>query len=353
LSSPTSWLASLKLELAYFSGHAMLASRAAGGAGAILRFERVRPRPRGAFQPLRSHEITPRFLDRAIHALKRWGYDIVTTDEACARAVRLAAPRRFACLTFDGAAKDLLTHAYPVLARHGVPFTIYVPTAFPDGLGWAWWLALETIIGREGRISLMMSGQERRFTVLTTAAKYELFAYLAGWLRTLAPPDLSTAIRDLCARYGVDLNALTRHSTLDWADLAKLCTDPQVTIGSATVNYSVLATMTDADARRELTMGKAVLEAALGREIRHLAFPFGDRASFSRAHVVMAEQAGFVSAVSALPGVVQTEGCTNLHALPRIDWDGRARSLRAMRVLVSGATFPPVAPTPRAPILLD
>ncbi len=42
------------------------------GAGAILRFERVRPRRRGAFQPLRENEITPQFLDRAIRALKRW-----------------------------------------------------------------------------------------------------------------------------------------------------------------------------------------------------------------------------------------------------------------------------------------
>ena len=32
-------------------------------------------------------------------------------------------------------------------------------------------------------------------------------------------------------------------------------------------------------------------------------------------------------------------------ALPRISWDGRQRSLRAMRVLLSGVTFAPVKPT--------
>ncbi len=59
----------------------------------------------------------------------------------------------------------------------------------------------------------------------------------------------------------------------------------------------------------------------------------------------MAEEAGFASAVSSLSGVVHAEGRTNLHALPRISWDGRRRSLRVMRVLLSGATFAPVAPT--------
>jgi len=53
----------------------------------------------------------------------------------------------------------------------------------------------------------------------------------------------------------------------------------------------------------------------------------------------MAEEAGFISAVSAIPGIIEAEGRTSLHALPRIAWDGRQHSLRAMRVILSGSTF--------------
>jgi hypothetical protein len=91
-----------------------------------------------------------------------------------------------------------------------------------------------------------------------------------------------------------------------------------------------------------MTMGRVVAQAAFHRDVRHFAYPFGDRASFRRQHVAMAEEAGFASAASAMPGVVQTEGRTNLQALPRIAWDGRRQSLRAMRVILSGALFPPV-----------
>jgi peptidoglycan/xylan/chitin deacetylase (PgdA/CDA1 family) len=353
LSSGTRWLASLRLELAYLSGRGLFASRAAGGAGAILRFQRVRPRRGGGFQPLSDAEISPRFLDRAIAALKRWDYDIVSLDEACERAVRLAAPRRFVCLTFDGASKDFITHAYPVLARHAVPFAVYVPSAYPDGLGEPWWLALQAIIAREGRISLVIARKEQHFTVFRTAEKAELYRYLADWLRNLPPAELAIAIRDLCARYSVDLAALARADAMDWADLAKLAADPKVTIGSATVNYPVLAHLKGSEAWREMTMGKAVLESALHRPVRHLAFPFGDRDSFSRAHVAMAEEAGFASAVSTIPGVVQTEGRSHLHALPRIAWDGRSRSLRALRVLLSGALFPAARPSSPAKIEID
>ncbi|WP_314962297.1 polysaccharide deacetylase family protein [Bradyrhizobium cosmicum] len=345
MASDDSWLERLRLELAWFSGQAALRSR---GAGAILRFQRVRPRRRGGFQPLRENEISPQFLDRVIRALKRWKYDVLGMDDVCGRAVTLPEGRRFAALTFDGANKDLISFAYPVLARHAVPFTIFVPTAFPDGVGEAWWLGLEQVIARESRVSLMMGEREQRFTVTDDAEKQALYSFIEGWLRSLPPADLSAAIADLCTRYRIDLAALSREASMDWEDLSKLAADPLVTIGSATVNYPVLANMKDAAALREMTMGRAVAEATFHREIRHLAFPFGDRSSFRRSHVVMAEEAGFASAVTTIPGVVDAEGRTNLRALPRISWDGRVRSLRMLRVLVSGVAFAPVKPTGRA-----
>ena len=333
------------MELAYFSGYFRLKQSKTGGAGVILRFERVRPRDSRSFQPNQWREVTPQFLERLIHALKRWNFDLVTMDEVCRRAVTLPKANRFACLTFDGGCKDVITEAYPVLSRHRVPFTVYLPTAFPDGLGQAWWLALEQMIAREERISLVIDRKERRFATGGTEDKYGTFEFLANWMRTLPPQDLSFAIHDLCTRYSVDLAALSREQSMDWDDLAKLAADPLVTIGSATVNYPALSTIKAADAQREMTMGKAVAETALRRAVTHFAYPLGDQQSWRREHVVMGQEAGFASAVSTIPGVVQAKGYTNLHALPRIVWDGRQRSLRMMRVMLSGIMFPPVRPS--------
>jgi peptidoglycan/xylan/chitin deacetylase (PgdA/CDA1 family) len=111
------------------------------------------------------------------------------------------------------------------------------------------------------------------------------------------------------------------------------------------VNHPVLSNLKDNDARREMAMGKAVAQAALHRDVSHFAYPFGDRDGFGRQHVVMAQEAGFVSAASMIPGIVEAQGRTNLHALPRIGWDGRQRSLRMMRVMLSGIMFARVRPT--------
>jgi peptidoglycan/xylan/chitin deacetylase (PgdA/CDA1 family) len=345
LASDIGILQRARMELAYFSGYARLKQRQTGGAGVILRFERVRPRRSQPFQPHRASEITPQFLDRTIRALKRWKFDLVGIDEVCRRAVTLPKPRPFVCLTFDGGYKDVITDAYPVLARHSAPFAVYLPTAFPDGVGEMWWLALEEMIARENRISLVIDRKERHFTTRQPSEKHDAFEFLASWMRTLPPPDLSFAINDLCKRYSIDLAALSRSASMDWDDLTRLAADPLVTIGSATVNYPVLSNLRAADARREIAMGKAVAETAFRRDVRHFAYPFGDRSSWRRQHLEMVQEIGFASAVSAIPGVVEPKGYTNLHALPRVGWDGRRRSLRMMRVILSGMMFPPVEPT--------
>ena len=327
---------SLRLELAYFSGYARLAEWRTGGAGVILRFERVRPARPGRFQPLKSREITPAFLERLLRALRRWKFDIISIDEVCRRVDQPASGRRFVCLTFDGGYRDLMTFAYPILSRHMVPFAVYPPTAFPDGLGEPWWLALEQVVARHDRISLMMGRSERHFVVRKASEKLQLYDFLEAWMRKLAPPDLAVAILDLCKRYSVDLGTLSQNATMSWDDLAKLAKDPLATIGSATVNYPILANLRDAEVLREMTMGRAVVKTALGRDPVHFAYPFGNHGSYGRQHLLLAADAGFASAVTAVPGVVWPQGRSDLYALPRIAWDGRRRSLRAMRVMLSG-----------------
>jgi len=333
VSLGTDWTA-LKLELAYASGLWRLLEPARGGAGIILKFERVRPARDDAFQPLKAREITPQFLHRVILALKRWPFDIVSMDEACRRAETPHAGRRFVVLTFDDGTRDFVDYAWPLLSGHQVPFTVYLPAAFPDGLGRMWWLALEQVIAKQDRINMVIDDVRRYFETVDIARKHVAHHYLAGWLRSLPPLELGLAIDDLCLRYDVDLAALSREAAMTWHDVSLFVGDPLATIGTATLNYPVLANLDDTAAKREMAMGHAVAEAALPVLPRHFAFPFGDNTAFGARDVATATKQGFTSAVTSLPGVVKAGA--NLHALPRLAWDGRRNSLRVLRVIMAG-----------------
>lgn len=333
VSLATDWTA-LKLELAYASGLWRLREPSQGGAGIILKFERVRPARDAAFQPLKASEVTPQVLHRVITALKRWPFDIVSMDEACRRVQAPKVGRRFVALTFDGGTRDFIDYAWPLLSGHQVPFALYLPAAFPDGLARMWWLALEHVIARQERINVVVDDVRRYFEMADSAGKYQAHHYLDGWLRSLPPQALGRAIDDLCLRYDVDLVALSRAAVMTWDDVAIFAGDPLATIGTSTLNYATLANLDDGAARREMAMGQAVATAALPAPPRHFAYPFGDTTAFGARDVAIAAEQGFASAVTSVPGAIKRGA--GLHALPRLPWNGRRNSLRVLRVMMAG-----------------
>ena len=75
--------------------------------------------------------------------------------------------RRFVCITIDDGYRDTLQWAYPILKRYEAPFAVYIPTSFPDRLGELWWLALEAVVARNSRVTLLLDGGEQGFDCAT------------------------------------------------------------------------------------------------------------------------------------------------------------------------------------------
>jgi peptidoglycan/xylan/chitin deacetylase (PgdA/CDA1 family) len=150
------------LESLYFSGAHLMMRPFLGGVGAILTLHHVRPPRPDRFQPNRLLEVTPAFLESVLRFLRRSGLDIVSLDEMHRRLTEGDFRRRFVCITIDDGYRDTLEWAYPILKRHAVPFTVYIPTSFPDRLGELWWLAIEAVVARNRHVSLLVDGVEQR-----------------------------------------------------------------------------------------------------------------------------------------------------------------------------------------------
>lgn len=326
------------LEALYFSGAHRLMEPFVGGVGAILVLHHVRPARSDGFQPNRLLEITPTFLEAVIARLKAKDVDFVTLDEVRRRLQEQDFRRRFVTFTFDDGYRDNKEWAYPILKRHGIPFAIYVPTSFPDRLGELWWAALEAVVARNASIALTMNGRDCRIESGTRGEKFAAFELLYRWLRGMpSDHDMLDAVRDLTTRYGVDVGAICDELCMSWEELSEIAADPLVTIGAHTVNHVMLAKACDTVARSELRMGRAVLEAALGRTPHHLAYPYGDATAAGPREFAIAAELGFRTAVTTRPGVLFPEHGTTLTALPRISINGEFQRERYIDVLLSGA----------------
>jgi peptidoglycan/xylan/chitin deacetylase (PgdA/CDA1 family) len=325
------------LETLYFSGANVLMRPFVHGVGAILTLHHVRPERPDDFQPNRLLEITPDFLEQVVRYLRRRRLDIVSLDEMHRRLVEGHVGRRFVCITIDDGYRDTQEYAYPILKHFDVPFAVYIPTSFPDRLGELWWLALEAVVARNGRITLLVDGREQGFECYTVSGKRDLYNQLYRYVRSLATEDeLRRFVRDLSARYHVDIAEFCTKLCMDWKELATLAADPLVTIGAHTVNHVMLAKVPERSARSEMEMSRSVIEASLGKRPDHLSYPVGDRTSAGPREFTIAGELGFKTAVTTRPGVLFRAHRDHLMALPRISINGEYQQLRYVRVLLSG-----------------
>lgn len=100
---------------------------------------------------------------------------------------------------------------------------------------------------------------------------------------------------------------------LSWEQVRQLDRSGIITIAAHTVDHANLAAVSAEERQFEMTQSKAEIEAQIGHRVHHLAYPYG---AFNDDVIATARAAGFVTAVSTLPGIEQT--INDLYALKRV-----------------------------------
>jgi peptidoglycan/xylan/chitin deacetylase (PgdA/CDA1 family) len=282
--------------------------------------------------------VRPTFLEDVIISLRRSRVDLISLDEMHRRLIDGDFRRRFVCVTFDDGYRDNRTWAYPILKRYKVPFALYLPTSFPDRIGELWWLALERVIAKSARVGVTVNGEDLWFNCRGPAEKQEAYDHIYWWLRGLpTEEEIRSVVRDLAARYHVDMAEICDELCMTWDEIADVAADPLVTVGAHTVNHVMLKKVPESVVRSELHMGRAVIEAALGVNPEHLAYPVGDRTTAGPREFQIAAEIGYKTAVTMRPGVLFPSHRDHLMALPRLSLNGDYQQMRYVRVLLSGA----------------
>ena len=158
--------------------------------------------------------VTPEALDEQLGGLMRRGYRGARFTDA----LRACPAGRTVVVTFDDNYRSVLERAKPILDRHGIPGTLFVPTDWvgdPRPMRWP--------------------GIDR-------------------WLGTPHEDELHA---------------------LDWPELTALQSDGWE-IGSHTCSHPHLSQIADAQLHDELTRSKAVVQERLGTPCTSIAYPYGD-----------------------------------------------------------------------------
>lgn len=309
-----------------------------GGHGAVLVLHRVRPRDPGLLlEANHRNSIPPELLARLLDALAADRIAVVTLDEALAR---LAGPRsgRFVCLTFDDGYRDNHDTLLPLLEARRVPATVYVAPGLIDGTAPLWWYALDEVLAREDRLRLPLP-EESDLPCADRAAKERAFGRAARFMLRASRDAAARLNRALEARYGVDRAALAARHMMTWEMVRRLAASSFVEIGAHTLTHPSLAALTRAEALEELEGSRLRLERETERRVRHLAYPYGVPGTAGAREFALAEQAGFATAVTTLPGNLLSRHAAERHAWPRHGL-GPADGVAALRLKLAGLANP-------------
>lgn len=319
-------------ELARASGVTALATRQYGGVGAILVLHSVvaddDPLPR------ENVHTSEGFLETMIRFYRSRCIAMLSLSDAL---LELESPsgRRFVSFTLDDGYRDNLTRALPIFRKYGVPFTIYVTSAFLDRRvdDYHWGQLRHLVMGNP---SIDVDAVNQRFVTRSSAEKRRAYARLMQWM---SDGTLDAKARDaLFALYRVSVSEALDRDAMTAAELAAAVrTEPLIEIGGHTKTHSRLAALDETAAAADIKQNKAELEAIIDREVRHFAFPFGDRSSCDAREFKLAKSAGFASAATMRIGNLFTAHQRHRWSLPRLRFLGPGESLGFMEAQRSGA----------------
>jgi peptidoglycan/xylan/chitin deacetylase (PgdA/CDA1 family) len=228
-------------------------------------------------------------------------YQVLPVEELAERAARGALPPLGLAITFDDGYRDTLTHAAPILARHGLPATVFLATGFIGG-GEVPWVDRLAVALKSTRQEVLRTPWGATFSLATPAERLAALERLLAYLKRLADEDCRRAVDALVARLRPSQEAAAKTLMLTWDDVHAL-RGLGFRLGAHTVNHPILTRVSLERAWTEILGSRTMIASACGEVPRAFAYPNGRPEDYSPAVTRLVQEAGFTCAATTRFGI--------------------------------------------------
>jgi peptidoglycan/xylan/chitin deacetylase (PgdA/CDA1 family) len=190
------------------------------------------------------------------------------------RAGLRSLPERAVMVTFDDGYSDFADHAWPIMRRHGVPVTLFVPTAFPGRTDAEfWWDRVARAFQRTPRTDLLVTPLGA-FPLATARERQHACGVLTENLKTVPHEDAMRIVSETVESLVGDDHPIS--AVLGWADLRRLAAEG-VTVAPHSRTHPMLDQIGPAQLRDEIVGSRDDIEAQLGSCPLAFSYPAGQR----------------------------------------------------------------------------
>jgi peptidoglycan/xylan/chitin deacetylase (PgdA/CDA1 family) len=228
-------------------------------------------------------------------------YRVLTIEELVERLPHGRVPRNAIAITFDDGYRDNLTHAAPILARHGLPATVFLTTGLIATSEIAWFDRLALAFKRTS-VSSIQAPWGDRIPLPDVATRLAALERTLDYLKRLPQDEFDRQLDALLTALAVNDPSWGKELMLDWHDVKALI-GLGFGIGAHTVHHPILSRVSLERARREIEGSRAAIASACGASPRAFAYPNGQPEDYTGAVQRLVREAGFTCALTTRFGL--------------------------------------------------
>ena len=226
---------------------------------------------------------------------------VLTVEQLVKRARAGNLPANAVAITFDDGYRDNLTHAAPILARLGLPATIFLATGFIGTTDVAWSDRLAMAFKLTTRESLLTPWRKVA-SLSSQAERLRTLAETIAFLKQQPEDQLRVTVDCLLETLGVTDQNRFKDLMLNWDDVNALV-GLGFSIGAHTVTHPILSRVSAQQARTEIVASRRVIELACHQTPTSFAYPNGTARDYTQTVTHLVREAGFTSAVTTRFGL--------------------------------------------------
>jgi len=188
------------------------------------------------------------------------------------------------CITVDDGFRDNLTNVIPAIVKYSIPTTFFISTE-PIKNGVFWW----SFAKKDKKFS--KSGLENK-----------------NILKGMRETDRLKYLNEIREKYIIEREAMTP------GEIEEIAKIPVVTIGSHTVNHSILVNCTNEESKKEIEDSKYIIENWINNDVKYFSYPNGD---FGEREELYLKEHNYKLAFTTRPNFITWEDRNNYFRLPR------------------------------------
>lgn len=171
-----------------------------------------------------------------------------------------AGKKPLCAITFDDGWRDVYENAYPLLTRHEVPATVFLPTGYIGTNRRFWTDRLASVVNKGVSAALMeplpsLPETDFHMPKLPESASAPQFYMAVDEMKLLKEDDIEKILGDLEGRCGIN-PALEERVFMNWDEVREMRASGLVQFGSHTETHRILTTLSEDEIAAELKGSK-------------------------------------------------------------------------------------------------